>query len=532
MPKLDTTLSAITVYPDRARVTRSGKIALQSGETQLELTDLPITMNPDSARVIARGTAPARLLGLQIQRAFYAEAPAEQVRALESQIETLQDEMSALDARALLVKQNWAKLDALGGHTQVYATALASGEMSVEAQLALLDGLRVRAGQLDAELQEILVLKRNLDRRLQQFKMQLEQLRNARPRERYTALVEVEAMNSGDLTVELTYLVANAGWKPLYDLRLLEENSKPSLEVGYLAQVTQQTGEDWDGVTLALSTARPALAATLPELNPWYISPLPTPHPAPAPSAPDAARRMAAPMAMKAALAPAESTQGATPEAVEAEVAMARVDTSGAAVTYHVTGTVAVPADGAPHKVSVTHYSLHPRLDYVAAPKLVEAAYRRAKVTNDSPYTLLPGTANLFAGEEFIGATQLELTAPQGEIELYLGADDRLKVERELKRREVGKQLIGGKRSLRYGYEIRLENLLPFEAKVTLHDQFPVSRHEDIKVRLESADPKPTQQTELNLLDWELNLAAKEKRTIRFDFAVEYPQGMNLIGLP
>ena len=45
-----------------------------------------------------------------------------------------------------------------------------------------------------------------------------------------------------------------------------------------------------------------------------------------------------------------------------------------------------------------------------------------------------------------------------------------VKVERELKRREVDKKLIGDKRRLHYAYEITLENLLPTEARVTLHD--------------------------------------------------------------
>ena len=110
--------------------------------------------------------------------------------------------------------------------------------------------------------------------------------------------------------------------------------------------------------------------------------------------------------------------------------------------------------------------------------------------------------------------------------------DDRLKVERELKRREVDKTLLGGKRRIRYAYEIRLENLLPVQAALTLHDQIPVARHEEIKVRLEAADPKPTRQSELNLLDWELSLAPREKRTLRFDFSVEYPQAMEVTGLP
>jgi len=227
-------------------------------------------------------------------------------------------------------------------------------------------------------------------------------------------------------------------------------------------------------------------------------------------------------------------TTGAELEAKEekAEVALATVDTSGAAVTYQVSGAVTIPADGAPHKVAVARIDLEPELDYVTAPKLVEAVYRRAQVTNDSPYTLLPGLANLFAGDEFIGATEFELVAPQGEIELYLGPDDRIKVERELKRREVDKKLIGDKRRLHYAYEITLENLLPTEAKVTLHDQIPVSRHEDVKVKLSSSEPEPKEQSKLNLLDWEFELDSSEKRVVGFGFTVEYPRAMRLTGLP
>ena len=102
----------------------------------------------------------------------------------------------------------------------------------------------------------------------------------------------------------------------------------------------------------------------------------------------------------------------------------------------------------------------------------------------------------------------------------------------ELKRHDIDKRFIGGKRHLAYGYEIVLENLLPDKVNLTLHDQIPVPRHEDIKVKLESADPRPAEQTELNLIKWELLLEPKEKRTVRFDFSVESPQSMNIVGLP
>jgi uncharacterized protein (TIGR02231 family) len=218
-------------------------------------------------------------------------------------------------------------------------------------------------------------------------------------------------------------------------------------------------------------------------------------------------------------------------EARPAEEARASVESGGAALTYRLPAAVTIPADGAPHKVTVARYELSPRLDYVATPKLVEAAYRRARVANDSAYTLMPGQANLFADDEFIGSTSLELTAPGGEIELYVGVDDRLKVKRELKRYQVDKMFMGNKRRLHYAYEVTLENLLAFEVPVTLHDQIPVSRHEEIRVRLDAAEPKPTEQTELNELKWELRLAPAQRAVVRFEFTVEHPQDMVLSGL-
>jgi uncharacterized protein (TIGR02231 family) len=533
MTELQTAITAIAVYPDRARVTRSGVTTLEPGSHKLDLPQLPLSLDTASVRASAQGTARARLLGVDVRRDFYEETPVERVRELEKQIEGLEDEMGGIDVQTELLQQERVALGDLGGQAKAFARGLAYGKTTAEAQMVVFDSLRRRAEEVNAALLDLAVQRRDLERRLEKLRNELNQMQGGGRRQRYTAVVEVEVTQAGELTMELTYVVSKAGWKPLYDVRLLEEGERQTLEVGYLAQVTQRTGEDWDGVALTLSTARPALAETLPELDPWYVSPV---------------VKVAKPQArMKAGMmAPAAPvmidkvmalTTGAEPEAEEAkeektEVALATVDTSGAAVTYQVPGTVTIPADGAPHKVAVARIDLEPKLDYVTAPKLVEAVYRRAQVTNDSPYTLLPGLANLFAGDEFIGATEFELVAPQGEIELYLGPDDRVKVERELKRREVDKKLIGDKRRLHYAYAITLENLLPTEAKITLHDQIPVSRHEDVKIKLTSSEPGPKEQSKLNLLDWEFELAPGEKRVVGFGFTVEYPRAMRLTGLP
>ena len=71
--------------------------------------------------------------------------------------------------------------------------------------------------------------------------------------------------------MELSYHVPGASWRPLYDLTLDGEQ----LAVSYLAEVTQQTGEDWPAVELTLSTTRRGRHQTLPELEPWYIGKAP-----------------------------------------------------------------------------------------------------------------------------------------------------------------------------------------------------------------------------------------------------------------
>jgi hypothetical protein len=84
----------------------------------------------------------------------------------------------------------------------------------------------------------------------------------------------------------------------------------------------------------------------------------------------------------------------------------------------------------------------------------------------------------------------------------------------------------------RYGYEIRVQNLLPRAAQVVVRDQLPVAGHEDIKVKLEETDPPPAGVSEQGQVTWKLTLQAQEKRALRFYFSIAAPRSSRLIGLP
>ncbi|MFN8374822.1 MAG: DUF4139 domain-containing protein [Anaerolineae bacterium] len=85
---------------------------------------------------------------------------------------------------------------------------------------------------------------------------------------------------------------------------------------------------------------------------------------------------------------------------------------------------------------------------------------------------------------------------------MQLGVDNRVRVKRELLKRDVGKNMLGNVRRTVFSYKITLTNLVPTSSKITVFDQLPVSRHENIKVKLLEAAPETSEQSELNILQW------------------------------
>jgi uncharacterized protein (TIGR02231 family) len=200
------------------------------------------------------------------------------------------------------------------------------------------------------------------------------------------------------------------------------------------------------------------------------------------------------------------------------------------AATYQPARPVAVPADGAAHRATIAVVELSAALDYVTAPVRAAEAHLRAKVTNSSEHTLLPGAAAVFHGGDFVGSTALEIWAPGEEVELALGVDDRVRVERELVRRTASRAVLSTTRRREAEHRIRVSNHSPRAAKVTVLDQLPVSRDEGIVVKELRLDPAPAERTDLGVLTWVLDLAQGQTKEIHIGVRVELARGVEVAG--
>jgi len=527
----DTPITGVTVFTDGARVTRAGVRQVQPGVHPVVVASLTETADPSSVRVAARGHDLA-LLNVEVQRRVGTEPRRESLAKLRADVERCREAVKELDDAD---EAERAGLGFLGHLSEAAATALAR---ALSAGRAGYDELAGMAGHLSASTAAALTRRREIAARRRVAQRELdaaeERLAGAeQPGEPVVfteVLVLLEAAAATDAEIELTYHVAGASWRPLYDLVLDGER----LNVSYLAEITQRTGEDWPEVTLVLSTTRQGLRQTLPELSPWYIGRLQPPRVravrAPAPGAPmSAAAGSGADESFGAPVPAPRAFAAALPEAKELSAAPAQSE-SGAGLVYTVARPLAVPSDGGPHKTLVAKSAADARLDYLTVPVLAPEAYLRATVTN-GPLLLLPGQARIFHGPQFVGETHLDSVAPGEEFEVQLGVDDQIKVERKLRRRTTSKAVLGSTRTVDIGYESTVENHRDRKATVSVHDHIPVSTDGDIKVRSRETTPAPDSTDDLGELIWTLILPPGESAAVRHRFTVEHPAQVTVVGL-
>lgn len=513
--ELDTTIVAVTVYPGQARITRRGSSTLTSGRHTVLVGGLPLGLDRDSVRVNGLGAATVSGVDVLTQR---------NPRTPDTRIAELTERRDAL-SRALLeledadtVEQSRAELigEVVRKAGGTYAKAFA--RQTVEP--AALSGLADRLGD---QFSEVLARRRDIaDRRMRIQEEHDEVVRelsgqHGQQPDRCAVAVELEVAQDGAVDLEVSYVVGGASWTPSYDLRLQGQ----SLRLTWFGMISQSTGEDWPECPLQLSTARPAGTQSIPELDPWYLDQV-APPPPPAPGGAPAPRMQRMSMAGAAA-----DTYGSM-EVMKSAVAEAEHGT--VATTYRPSRPVAVTADGTAHRTMVAVADLDAKLDHVAVPLRSQDVYLRATVTNGSDHALLPGRAALFHDAEFVGSTTLEPWAPGEELELALGVDDRVRVERDLVRRKAGKSVLGSARRQEAEYRIKVANHTGRPAQVTVVDQLPVPVHEGIELRDVRISPEPQERTDLGELTWKLALDAGQSTEITFGFRVDVAKNVVMSG--
>jgi uncharacterized protein (TIGR02231 family) len=507
--QVDAPIEAVTLYLGRAAITRRAALDLHAGLYEIQFADLPHTIEPDSLQ--ARATGDVKVVSVDYEVRQVRTAPSQQVAELDAKIEELRRKLSDVEQQRGLIKSQEEMLNALGFRIAGDATNR-SGTTDLD-----LDAVKNQLDFVASERRRLLEEKQKLD---QTERDHMEELRiaeaeraalGAGSKESRTAIVTAAATTSGQVAIELVYLVRDASWHPSYNIRAASDLSGAAVE--YDAMLLQRTGEDWNDVALTLSTAQPRLAANPPSIDPWFVDI----------AQPFERRGMMSGAA--SAPPPGRPADGAMEsdarsKALEEWSRDAMVTGSGPAVAFEIPRRISVATNAEKQqRTRIGSFNATADFVYVAVPIHTEAVYLRGDLVNSSPYQLLPGPVAIFLGQDYVGPTHMEAVAPASTLEIHFGIDPAITAERLLVEKETSRTgLLSGGRKTVYAYRIAIDNGTGRQIKLELWDRIPASRSDQIQIDLvDLSTPLATDREYVEedrprgLLKWLVNIPASAK---------------------
>ncbi|GAA2434554.1 DUF4139 domain-containing protein [Streptomyces macrosporus] len=529
-------ITAVTCLEDRAQVERQGPVELTAGAQRLRIGPVTplavdrslraeIVPGPSDGGEPPTGAPGVRVVDARVVRAYTPPPPdgpgegaselRREVHALEREIREAGLHRQRLESRLAVVAQARADL------YRDVAESSGAGGADPERWADRLERVDAEAEARGAELHR-------LRRRLRDLEEEVREAREALARteeepEELTAAVEVvvEADRAGPAVLRVTHLVPCALWRPAYRATLTEDERSVLLETD--AVVWQRTGEDWDGVRLSLSTARPTLAAGPPALHEDVL-----------------------------VLRDRSAEERRT---VEIDLREEEVRTVGAGSSADGSGDgelpgladggevrvltapapVAVVSDGRPHRVRLSSFTAPCRTELVCVPELSPLVTRVARLVNEGGHVLLAGPVDLVRGSGFTGRGELPFTGLGEELLLSFGSEDTYRVVRHVEESRDTAGLTGINqrtvitRRVRL-FVSRLDAPSDGEAvEFVLRERIPVSEVSAVEVRLRqgACRPEPDEGVDADgMLRYVLRPAPGERREITLEYEMTAAGGV------
>ena len=542
-PVLKTAISEVTVYSDRARVTREVKVNLKRSPTAWAITKLPGWVDDGSVRVSLKPGDAGRIVDVRVERTFLARSTDEAYLKAEAAVQEIADQMALLADEEQILQAEVQQIMAIKVFSMEKIpkdAALRDIKVETYSQVVkfISDALRENAKARRA----IQLKRRDLVPDLDARQRALAELQGLTMLEETTVLVS--AAGRGSATLELTYMLPGATWEPVHELRAQGANPE-NAQIASYAVVSQTTGEDWKDVELGFSTQSSTASNRIPRISALTLGDSQAAARIVQERAQSFNRAKQAfegqnrlwnkmnneglglanqAAAMNFDLNYDNNFQQMQVVQTKAAAVFQRLSKRGTTAHFHGDGQSTVRMDGSPVRIPIGLTTLAAEQQIVAVPEQSLNAVRTLMMTHAGDLPLLPGRVSLFHDGAFLGMTELDFVADGETFAVFLGVADQVKLSRVLDRKHSS---IDRKKNtkMRVKWVITVENLSDAPVILDLADRIPISQNKAIEVDkiTISGDKKPDSK---GLLKWHLALKPKEKKVFTIGYRVEYPPAL------
>jgi uncharacterized protein (TIGR02231 family) len=561
------TVSDVIVYRGQAMVSRAIEVDLPQGDCEIVVKKLPREVIAES--IFAIGDADVTVASVRYRQKETGKDTRQEVKDLETKIEEVVKQQYQAqrdhDISDWLFKQfsgQW------GLSINAANTDLNRGLLQSEPIQALTSYLESKATKCHENSVKTELRQKELEKELGELQRKLNDLKAGTSRVEREAVINVTSAGKQKAVIRLNYLVNGANWLPQYNLRANPDKGIVSVE--YNALIHQTSGEDWNNVTVSLSTAQPAMMAAPPVLEPMKVGltagggvsgSLDKEKPVgAAPSSQSAYRDLSSEFQMVQSQRREMATKGKAAQsqlnvaAMSSQMMELRADkdtlqliqseakrvarTEGVGVSYSLPGKLTMPTRTEQQLVGIAAFEGKADFVMVGAPLLTDYVYLQADVTNDSAVVMLAGPASMYRDGEFVGRGEMELVTMGEKFTVGLGVDSQIRIAREFKDKKID-TLWGRKRTEKYDYRIAISNYKDRKVKLRLLERIPYT--EDESLEMKDFETKPALSTDAEylrternkgILRWDLELPPNTNEegatVVTYSYTMRYDSGMQI----
>lgn len=518
--KINSKINHVTVFQNGAQVFRKANTTIPSGRTQLVFSELAMRLDPSSIQVSGKGNFTVlsvhhRLNYLeQIQHKKKVKMLMDSVELINSKIAYERKMLQVYNEEAAMINANRS----IGG---------SQNGVNIDELKAAAEFFRTRLKDIYTK-----TLKINTDiTKYQEIMNRLNQQINVERGQQQKALseivVEVDAKEGGKGSVEINYLVYDARWTPIYDLRAKDVNNP--VELHYRAQVYQNTGVDWKNVKLTISTGNPRQNGSIPSLYTWYLQYYNVYNNQKLVYKQTESRNVGYDTEM------AESDGAYAPASINAKAGLANNSANYTTVQVGQTNTqfkISLPytirSGNSTVNVKIQKNKLDAKYRYYCVPKLDPDAFLEARVTGWEELNLMPGNMNVFFDGSFIGTSYMDPNNLSDTLNISLGRDQSIVVKRKKLADKSSKSITGKIKKEKTTYEISIRNTKSKDIELMIQDHIPLSRTEEIEVILDNDGGAKYNSTN-GFLTWEEKIGPKKTVTYKYTYTVKYPKKYRIV---
>lgn len=514
----DSKITEVTVFRNYAKETRLANLSIPEGNSEIVISNVSTYMDENTLQISTKGAV--KILSVSSRLNYLTD------KTKSMQLVKLNDSIEILNEDNGWTKEQLASYQAelkLLDDNRILANDKTTFTSAQVKELA--DLYRIRSIELRKYIFDLTKKQKTTNEKITRIKQQIAELNGNQNTTVKEIVLKVNAKNAGAVSFKCSYIVTNAFWTPIYDIRAKNINSP--LQLDCRAKVVQNTGYDWKDVKLTLSTANPSANHDRPILYPIYVDFF----------QPDYYKYQMKKSAgngqmmekMNMAMAPATidiaraSDDESFEEGLKAEDNRVTIAEGEMAVEYNIETLQDVESDNKEHIVGIQEIELPAVYSYHTVPKLDMTAYLLARVTDWAKYNLLAGEANIFFDDNYVGKSYLNPNVSADTLLISLGRDEKINVKRVKLNDYSAKKLLSGNIRETKAFETTIKNNKNTAIEIELLDQYPISKNSQIEVTLEDANGA-TVTEEYGKLLWKIKLQPNESKKIKLVYTIKYPK--------